>query len=167
MAYKIITVPLPETADRETEVNAFLANHAVVGVQRRFIEKADEAFLVFLIEYVPGGAEKIAQSTFTPSQPRKDWKAELEDDEFRVFNLLREERAKMADEEGIKVFNIFTNAQLVEMVKRNVTDKKSLSEIPQVGEGRIKKYGDRMLALLQSEFAVPDGGAILEGVTEE
>jgi superfamily II DNA helicase RecQ len=167
MAFKIITVPLPETQDREKEVNEFLSNHAVVGVQRRFIEKSDEAYVVFLIEYAPGTAAKYGKMESEPTMPRKDWKAELGDDEFRVFNLLRDERAKMGEEEGIKVFNIFTNAQLVEMVKRKVTDPAALAEVPQVGEGRIKKYAGRMLAILQAEYGTAMSQETTEGAAVE
>lgn len=142
---------MPQTQDREQEVNAFLASHSVVSVQRRFIEKADEVFLVFLIEFDPGlGMRKEVSA---PTTPRKDWQAELSDDDYRVFNLLRDERAKMADAEGVKVFNIFTNAQLVEMVKRKVCDRAGLGQVPQVGEGRLQKYGERMLAILSQEYA--------------
>lgn len=151
MAFKIFTIPLPHTQDREQEVNAFLAGHAVVGVQRRFIEKADEAFLVFLIEFDAGSSSRREVSA--PPASRIDWQAELSDDDYRVFNLLRDERSKMADEDGVKLFNIFTNAQLVEMVKRRVCSKAALEKIPKVGEGRVNKYGERLLSILAQEYA--------------
>jgi len=120
--------------------------------KRASLTKADEAFLVFVIEYVPGAAERAGSKEYASTQPRKDWQAELSDDEFRVFNLLRDERSKMAEAEGVKVFNIFTNAQLAAMVKCKVGDAMGLAKIPQVGEGRLKKYGERILTVLASEY---------------
>ena len=168
MAFKVITIPLPETQDREAEVNRFLASHAVVGVQRRFIERGDEAYLVFLIEYAQGGGAAggggggaYAAGQSANASRRRDWRAELDDDQYRVFNLLRQEREAMAQEEGTKVFNIFTNAQLAEMVRRKVHDKAGLAQVPQVGEGRLQKYGQRILGVLAREYAAgnrPEAG---------
>lgn len=151
MAFKIITVPLPDTQEREQEVNHFLVTHPVVGVQRRFMERGEEAFVVFLIEYAVGSSAVVTgKDGQAPEQV--DWRKELNDDQFRVFSLLRDLRWKLADKEGVKVFNVFTNAQLVEMVRRRVATLAALKQIPQVGDGRIEKYGAPMMAVLAAEY---------------
>ena len=98
MAFKIMTVPLPETQDRDLDVNAFMAAHTVVSVQRRVVTTSEEAYVVFMIEYVPSPQEHARSYASAEKPERKDWRAALSDDDFRVFNLLREERAKIADE---------------------------------------------------------------------
>jgi superfamily II DNA helicase RecQ len=158
MAFKIITVPLPDTQEREQEVNHFLATHAVVGVQRRFIERGEDAFVVFLIEYAVGSSGPGPGREGQP-QEQVDWRKELDDDQFRVFNLLRDVRRKLAEEEGVKVFNVFTNAQLVEMVRRRVATMAALKEIPKVGDGRIEKYGAHVMAVLAAEYGGDPGQA--------
>ena len=150
MAFRIITVPLPETQDREQEVNHFLATHAVVGVQRRFVERGEDAFLVFVIEYASGAAPPREKEA--PPQVQVDWREELDDDQYRVLNLLRDVRKRLAEEEGVKVFNVFTNAQLVEMVRRRVPSLAALKEVPKVGDGRIEKYGRQVMEVLAVEY---------------
>jgi len=151
MAFKIMTVPLPETQDRDLDVNAFMVAHTVVSVQRRVVTTSEEAYVVFMIEYVPSPQENARTYASAEKTERKDWRAALSDDDFRVFNLLREERAKIADEEGVKVFNIFTNAQLVDIVRGKVLTKAQLGSVPQVGESRVRKYADRILAVMNRE----------------
>ncbi len=155
MAFKIITVPLPDPQDRERELNRFLAMHPVIGVQRRFVERGEDTFLVFVIEYAAGTTPAHAQDG--PPTPQVDWRAELDDDQFRVFNLLRDARRKLAEEEGVKVFNVFTNAQLVEIVRRRVATLAALKEIPKVGDGRVEKYGPHVMAVLAAEYGVDAG----------
>ena len=50
---------------------------------------------------------------------------------------------------------VFTNAQLAEMATSRADSLAALGRIDGVGEARIKKYGQRMLAVLAKEENVP------------
>ena len=49
--------------------------------------------------------------------------------------------------------NVFMNEHLAAMVEKRITTKKGLMEIEGVGEARVEKYGDAVLAILKEEFS--------------
>jgi len=58
-------------------------------------------------------------------------------------------RKKIAEEEGVPVYAIFTNAQLAEIVKREMKDLSELATIEGIGKTRIEKYGERLFRALE------------------
>jgi superfamily II DNA helicase RecQ len=77
-----------------------------------------------------------------------DYKEQLQPDEFLVFSRLREWRRRVADEEAVPVYTIFTNGQLAEIVTKKVASKSALGSIIGVGEARLTKYGDGLLSVI-------------------
>ena len=53
-----------------------------------------------------------------------------------------------ANADAVPVYTIFTNDQLAEMAKRRCSSLAALAEIDGVGQGRIEKYGQMVLAML-------------------
>jgi len=47
----------------------------------------------------------------------------------------------------VPVYQVFTNAQLAEIVQKKVSSKTALADIGGVGEARIEKYAEPMLAV--------------------
>lgn len=80
-----------------------------------------------------------------------DYKEVLDEPDFRVYAALRDLRKKLADQEGVPVYAVFTNEQLAEMARRRTGSDAQLSEIPGVGESRVKKYGELFIDLIKAE----------------
>lgn len=72
--------------------------------------------------------------------------------EFAVFSTLRELRKKIAEQEGVPVYTVFTNEQLSEMVKNRVCSISSMKKIPGVGEKKITAYSPVFLEKLKSLY---------------
>ena len=72
----------------------------------------------------------------------------LSSQDFAVYVKLREWRKKVADEEGVPVYTIFTNEQLAQIVENRVESKTDLSKIEGVGESRLAKYSVAVLEIL-------------------
>lgn len=65
--------------------------------------------------------------------------------EVELFERLRELRAKIAREENIPSYIIFSDKTLTEMSVKLPADKAEMLKITGVGENKFEKYGRRFL----------------------
>lgn len=147
MAFRFFTIRLSSHGDAETELNAFLASNRILSVDRRFVEDGANSVWAFCVDYIPrNDSQRVVAAGL--KKGRIDYREVLTPDEFAVFVRLRELRQKIAKEESIPVYAIFTNEQLSAMVKNNVRTLGQLGLITGVGDSRVSKYGDRFLLKL-------------------
>jgi ATP-dependent DNA helicase RecQ len=81
-------------------------------------------------------------STFTPrtEKPVKKTKAQrIRDD---LFEELRTLRKKLADEQGVPAYQVFTDTTLQQMVAERPDTRQELLAIDGVGENKLQRYGD-------------------------
>lgn len=147
MPYHLFQYPLPAPADLG-DLNAFLETHRVVSVQEHMLPTAGGGLLVFVVQ-------SVAQSS--PAGPsssgkRIDYKAVLDPEQFALFSLLREERKKMAQADGVPIYTILTNEQLAEMVRGPVRTLPEMAKIEGIGAARLEKYGSRLLEILTTHL---------------
>ena len=86
--------------------------------------------------------------------PKVHYKEVLKPEEFEVFSRLRDWRKSVAEKEGVPVYVVLTNEQLAQMVQKKVSSKTGLMEIEGVGDARVEKYGESLLALLAGPLKV-------------
>jgi superfamily II DNA helicase RecQ len=86
-----------------------------------------------------------------------DYREKLSPADFAVFARLREVRKRIAQEDGVPIYTVFTNEQLAQMVAARATTKAALEQVAGVGDARIEKYGARVLEVLQRQY---DGAGI-------
>jgi ATP-dependent DNA helicase RecQ len=68
-----------------------------------------------------------------------------------LFEALRAVRRKLADEEGVPAFVIFSDKTLSEMARLRPSDLAGLLEVHGVGDHKLRRYGERFLEVLRSE----------------
>jgi len=95
---------------------------------------------------------------------RRDPLAGLDERQLALFNTLREWRAGTAREEGVPPYVVFTNRQLVQIVRHTPKSPTALSNLDGIGPGKVKRYGREILARLNG-FA--PGGATVPAVEEK
>jgi len=78
-----------------------------------------------------------------------------------LFQTLRRWRGEVAREEGVPAYVVLTNRELLSVVQRKPTSKNALSNLPGIGAGKVKRYGDRLLRALAgaTEASRDDAGA--------
>ena len=81
-----------------------------------------------------------------------DYKEELSPEDFAVFARLRDWRKETALKEAVQLYTIFMNEQLAAMVSKRAITKNALLEIDGVGSGKVEKYGEAVLAILNEAF---------------
>jgi superfamily II DNA helicase RecQ len=82
------------------------------------------------------------------SRGKVDYREVLSEKDFSLFAALREWRKSLANQEGVPVYQVFTNEQLAQVVRNKVCSKADLAAIPGVGEARVTKYSDSLLMYL-------------------
>ncbi len=113
MKYKVFSLPAIGDESAEEALNAFLAQHKVIQVDRQFITQGGLSYWSLCVCY-----QANTNSRFAKSANKKapiDYKEVLTEPQFAQFAALRELRKKMAAQDGVPVFAVFTNEQLAQI----------------------------------------------------
>jgi superfamily II DNA helicase RecQ len=145
MPYAFFRIPAAPEPGAVESLNAFMRSHSVLAVQREWVSAADASFWAFCVQYQEAAA---ASAKAAGGGAKVDYKELLTDEQFQKFAKLRNLRKELADKEGVPVFAVFTNEQLAEIVKTNANDKTKLKAIAGIGEARVEKYGEAVLAVV-------------------
>jgi ATP-dependent DNA helicase RecQ len=89
-----------------------------------------------------------------PPKPKApDPREGLSEAQLRRFEALRSWRAARAREQGLPAYALLTNRQLVDVLAARPRDLVELAQVPGVGEGRAKLFGEELLAALRGADA--------------
>jgi superfamily II DNA helicase RecQ len=154
MPFRIFLIPVLYSDDATEELNAFIASHRVAHIERKWIDQGTQSAWAFCVEYVLTSPARDANPRSQLSRNRIDYKTILSPDEFTIFSLLRDLRKELSQQEGVPVFALFSNEQLAQMVQRRCSSKADLLGIEGIGEAKVEKYSEKLLATL-SKFALP------------
>ena len=145
MQFRLFQYQLP-TDPELPDLNTFLGSHRVASVVHHIVSQPSGACLVFVVESV--GRSSEARLT-GGSSSKIDYREVLTDEEFAVFSRLRSERKRVADEEGVPVYAVLTNAQLAAIVKGRITTATALGTVEGVGKARVDKYAAKFLPIVE------------------
>ena len=154
MPFRIFLIPVLYSDEATEELNAFIAGHRVAHIERKWIDQGTQSAYVFCVEYVLASPTRDGNPRSQLSRNRIDYKTILSPNEFTIFSLLRELRKELSQQEGVPVFALFSNEQLAQMVQRRCASKADLQGIEGIGEAKVEKYSEKLLATL-SKFASP------------
>jgi superfamily II DNA helicase RecQ len=155
MPFRVFLIPVLHGEDATEELNAFVASHRVAHVERKWIDQGTQSAWAFCVEYVLTAPTTDRNPKSQLSRNRIDYKTILSPDEFTIFSLLRELRKELSQQEGVPVFALFNNEQLALMVQRRCSSKADLLGIEGIGEAKVEKYSEKLLATL-AKFAPPE-----------
>jgi len=154
MNFKVFQYRLPISGELE-DLNQYLAAHKIASATHHIVPCNGASMLVVVVETVgtpapksEGGAEKKGYA----NPPLVDYREILTDEQFAVFSQLRDARKERAEELGLEVFTLFSNAQLAEMVTAKTVTEAKLGKIAGIGKGRMEKYSSVVLPILQRAF---------------
>ncbi len=157
MPFKFFYIAVRDPGPAESELNAFLVNHRVLSVERRWVDQGGDSFWAFCVDYFDSAYGSGSLDKSRGGRTRgKDYREILSPDDFTRFAQLRELRKELAQAEAVPVYTIFTNEQLAQMVQAQVQSRADLERIAGVGDARIEKYGQRFLEVLRRDVDKPD-----------
>lgn len=148
--YRFFTIPAAQCNEAADELNSFLRSVRVLTVSKEFVQMPGGASWHLAVEYLDG-AKDTARIPARQGKAKVDYREVLSQEDFALFVKLREWRKETAAAEAVPVYTLFTNEQLARIAGGWVRTKKELAAIEGVGEARISKYGDAVLALVAGE----------------
>ncbi len=152
MQYKFFRISVNNSSEAEAELNRFLRGPRILAVHREFVTQGESSFWAVAVEYLFG--EPPLEKTNPRRREKIDYKEVLEPGDFAVYARLRDWRKQTGDAEAVPVYTILTNEQMAEIARRRCSSLAALGEISGIGAGRLEKYGQQILDLLQLETPV-------------
>lgn len=146
MQIRLFSVPLFGGEEEIEELNKFLRGNKVVDISKSLVQQGDVAYWSFCVTYLLGVPPKVQQ----PQGERKekvDYRNVLDGPTFGRFAVLRTIRKRLAEEDAVPAFAVFTDAELAEIAKLDEITPKRMLAINGLGEKRVEKYGEPMCRL--------------------
>lgn len=144
MQYRLFRVPVDNPEETQEELNAFLRSHRIIHVSSDLVSENGGTTYVFLVEYVEGSSKRKQKVG------RVDYREVLPPEQFATFARLRDVRKRLAEENGIPVYAVFTNEQLADIVRNPPSNATELAAVDGVGPSKTENFGPAILEELGS-----------------
>ena len=142
MQIKVYSIPIHGGERLVEEMNVFLRSKKVLQIEQHIVTLSQSSSWCFCIHY-------IDDVTITESKVKIDYREALDDKTFKVFSRLREIRKKIATEEGLPAYAIFTDEELSNIAKLEEITASKMQTIKGIGEKKVEKYAQRFIAALE------------------
>lgn len=138
----------------------FMKDKEVLSVRDHFFVKDEVPYLAVLVTYNLLRPEADAPVTGRRGERERneEWRGILEEQDWPVFNALRDWRNKQAREEGLPPYILCTNRQLAEVAHRRPPSLAKLATVEGLGEAKLKRYGAAILGIVGPEAREEGGG---------
>ena len=103
----------------------------------------------------PSGKERKERASSAPSQPIRIAESGTQDE--TLLDSLRQLRRRIAQQEGMPAYIIFSDAALQDMVDKKPLGLDEFAAIRGVGEVKLEKYGNVFVALIRHVLKAPAG----------
>jgi len=132
----------------------------VITIESRFFKNARTAYWTLMINYRPLDITPPVQQL--PRKVRDQLRASLTDDQWTIFERLREWRHALANSRGIPPFIIFNDQHLIDLVKIRPASLHQMQRIKGIGTKSVAKYGEAVLRILGFTVEHKDAGSAPE-----
>lgn len=142
MQIKIFDI-LASAPEHDIEVvNKFIRAHKVVDIDRQFYVSSDNiGHWSLCITYLLPATYQQQDGKFEKRE-KVDYKSVLSPEDFEKFTKLRMIRKKLADDDAIPAYAVFTDSELAQIAQLPAIEAKLLKQITGIGDKRIAKYGN-------------------------
>ncbi len=154
MPIRLFTIPFcPRTWKfPDEDLEAFQRSHEILEVSDHWFTHEGLPVLALLVRYRE--REASSRGAGDPrAAVRTDPRADLNPEERRLYDAIRRWRSRRARRDGIPPFLLLTNAQVAAIARTRPATKEALRDLPGVGESRVERFGEEILALVR----VPEG----------
>ena len=143
-------------------MNRFLRSHKVLEVEQQLISTKSGTHWHFCIKYLANAQpDKSGTKPEIKSQnsSKVDYKDILDEKTFAVFSILREIRKKIAEEEGMPVYAIFTNEELAGIAALDEIQPETIKTVKGIGNKKTDRFGQHLVEkynlMTNSEYNEP------------
>ena len=135
MQIKLFTIPAGDSGGSLDELNRFLRGNKVLEVQNELVRNANGSYWCFCVRYI----EKSDHVT-GDSRKKVDYRQILDGSTFKKFAELRAIRKKVAAEERVPAFIVFTDEELAGLAKLDKITGKSMLSVKGIGDKKVERY---------------------------
>ena len=82
---------------------------------------------------------------------RVDYRELLDEASFKRFSALRQIRKKVAQDDAVPPYAVFTDQELAELARIELLSPEAMKKIKGIGEKKIEKYGQFFVNLPKDE----------------
>ena len=147
LQYASFLLPLHSDSAEQESLNRFLKGHRIVQTRKELVSNESTAHWAILVEYL----DNPEKGKNEPSKNKVDYREILSVEDFSLFSKLREVRKKLAEDNGLPVYAVFTNEQLAEIAKRRPRSLSEFAKIDGIGQGKVDKYVPTLLDCVSKE----------------
>ncbi|MCX6277968.1 MAG: HRDC domain-containing protein [Bacteroidetes bacterium] len=151
MQIRFFTIPITSVNDYNDELNTFLRSNKVVEIEKQLIQTPNGVYWCIYISYILTNIPEYA------TKERIDYMKVLEPEVFARFSKLREIRKKIAFDDSVSAYVVFTDAELAEMAKLPELTINKLKSIKGVGDKKTDKYGATIIKIFNAEMNETSG----------
>jgi len=153
MQIKVFKIRLSkdEQENDEKRINEFMLAHKVIKTASNFVE-SHPCFWSVIVYFKDNDDESQIQRNKSTEKYEITESDELDDYEKRLFTALKNWRIDRSKFEGLTPFLICHNTELMSVAKRKPQNLEQLYEIKGFGEHKIAKYGEEIIAIVNSAY---------------
>lgn len=133
MQIKTFTIPILGGETINEELNLFLRSRKVLQVEKELLLVNGSGFWCFCVTWMDGVS--------SVEKEKPDYKKVLDEVTFKRFSNLRDIRRRLAQDEAIPAYAIFTDEELAAFSKVEKLTQADMKTVKGVGEKKIEKYG--------------------------
>ena len=143
MSVRVFTIPFDVQREifQDEDFTRFLLNKRVKRLQPEFFQANSKAYWTVFVEY----------ETVVVQENASD-KDHLDDAQSLFMKRFRQWRKEKAEKEGIPVFIIATNKQLVDVIRHAPVSLESLRSIHGFGKKKIERYGKEIVEIVKAFY---------------
>ena len=135
MQIKLFTIPIGDSGAALAEMNSFLRSNKILEVQNQLVSNDNGAYWCFCVQYI----EKTYNQT-SYKKTKVDYKHVLDEATFAKFSKLREIRKKVAADEGIPAYVVFTDEELAGLAKLDTITVRTMLSIKGIGDKKVERF---------------------------
>jgi len=142
--FKIITVPFDRVKKcfDEELINKMTLNKQVKSCRAEFFQDGDEAYWTVFLEYDPLLEKTPERSVEGLDEPQK-----------LLLERIKAWRRERATKDGVPVYIIGTNREMIDIVKSKPASLEALKLIKGFGKGKLDKYGTEIIELIRGFYS--------------
>jgi superfamily II DNA helicase RecQ len=141
MQIRIFTIPILGGELLTAEMNVFLRSKKVLQVKEHLVNNEIEGvFWCFCVRYVDDVAAAERE------KGKVDYRELLGETSFQRFTALREIRKKVAQEDSVPAFAVFTDQELAELSRIEMLTPEAIKNVKGIGEKKVEKYAHYFLS---------------------
>lgn len=141
MQIRFFTIPVMGGEAITSEMNVFLRSKKILQSDTQLVANGQNSFWCVCIKYI----DDI--SIQDKNHNKVDYKEVLDEESFKRFTLFRDVRKRVAQEDSVPAYAVFTDEELAGLAKITQLTLANMKSVKGIGEKKVEKYGKYFIHL--------------------